>query len=311
MLLTVALLALGFSSGAAAQNSEHGAGITKGCVQNISTCDVDADCDDADFCTEEVCNTGLPDTMNCTFTVRNLDEFNDSLSVIDVFDTISNVGGPTVIPAGSLTIDLIQGNATCAAGGTALPCVLGPAGGGQNAGSVRFRSNVYQPTMADFAAQPLLDQANGRYFDLCDGPGTVGCDPTTLNLVQSPAASTALIDGCEYTPVPCDDGNLCTDDSCDPNTGCVFEPNIVCDDQNLCTDDSCDPNTGECVFEPNIVCDDQNLCTDDSCDPNTGQCVFDPNIVCDDQNLCTDDSCDPNTGECVFDPNTVCDDQNL
>jgi hypothetical protein len=107
-----------------------------------------------------------------------------------------------------------------------------------------------------------------------------------------------------YEPnVVCDDGDACTDDSCDPNTGeCVYEPNVVCDDGDACTDDSCDPNTGECVYEPNVVCDDGDACTDDSCDPNTGECVYEPNIVCDDADICTDDSCDPNTGECVFVP---------
>src|SRR5688572_25001446 len=39
--------------------------------------------------------------------------------------------------------------------------------------------------------------------------------------------------------VDCDDFNACTNDSCDPQVGCIYE-SISCDDQNVCTDDSCD-----------------------------------------------------------------------
>jgi hypothetical protein len=105
------------------------------------------------------------------------------------------------------------------------------------------------------------------------------CDPNT---------------GCVYTAIiECDDNNACTEDLCDPNTGCSYT-DIDCDDNDACTDDSCDPNTG-CVNTP-VDCDDNDACTDDSCDPNTG-CVNTP-VDCDDNNVCTDDSCDPNTG-CV------------
>lgn len=40
--------------------------------------------------------------------------------------------------------------------------------------------------------------------------------------------------------VVCDDGNVCTTDSCNPQTGCVYTPTIeACDDHNLCTNDGC------------------------------------------------------------------------
>ncbi|OQC06310.1 MAG: Dictyostelium (slime mold) repeat protein [Candidatus Hydrogenedentes bacterium ADurb.Bin101] len=104
-----------------------------------------------------------------------------------------------------------------------------------------------------------------------------------------------------FTPVTCDDGDLCTDDSCDAATGCVFTP-VTCDDGDLCTDDSCDAATG-CVFTP-VTCDDGDLCTDDSCDAATG-CVFTP-ITCDDGNPCTIDTCYPDAG-CVYSWNPECD----
>ena len=111
------------------------------------------------------------------------------------------------------------------------------------------------------------------------------CDPAT---------------GCVYTPDPsnsCTDNNACTTDACVPNaTGisCVSTP-IACDDGNPCTDDSCDPASG-CVYTPDPTnsCTDGNICTNDACS-TTGQCVSTP-VVCTDNNDCTDDSCDPTTG---------------
>src|SRR2546425_11935512 len=48
--------------------------------------------------------------------------------------------------------------------------------------------------------------------------------------------------GCVHTPRNCDDGDPCTDDSCDPITGdCVHAPHN-CDDGNACTADSCNPS---------------------------------------------------------------------
>lgn len=131
----------------------------------------------------------------------------------------------------------------------------------------------------------------------------------------------------------CDDGNECTDDSCDSAIGCVNVPNVAaCDDESICTvDDTC--VNGVCVGAPAIDCDDGNVCTSDICDPVMG-CIYqfntDPcedgdlctvndecfegvcqaraSAVCDDVNPCTDDSCDSATG-CTHAPNAAdCDD---
>ena len=83
---------------------------------------------------------------------------------------------------------------------------------------------------------------------------------------------------CGTSAVVCDDGNACTDDSCDFVLGCQHTP-TNCDDSNACTVDSCDPDAG-CQNEP-VDCDDGNPCTDNSCDTtfgcqtvnNTADCV--------------------------------------
>ncbi|MFQ5494679.1 MAG: hypothetical protein ACE5EX_04800 [Phycisphaerae bacterium] len=138
---------------------------------------------------------------------------------------------------------------------------------------------------------------------------------------------------------PCDDGNLCTDDTCNEaadvciNTALtgdfdqdglfcngtdrcengVFVPGTppICNDGNLCTDDSCDESVNGCVSVPNTVpCDDGNVCTiNDACaggactgdvNPDCTACNFD--IDCDDGIQCTDDTCHP-AGFCENIPN--------
>jgi uncharacterized repeat protein (TIGR01451 family) len=76
---------------------------------------------------------------------------------------------------------------------------------------------------------------------------------------------------CVTTPLNCDDNSLCTDDSCSPAVGCVYDSTNLgdlCDDFTECTSNACDPLLF-CVFPP-VSCDDSNPCTVDSCNPATG-----------------------------------------
>lgn len=131
-------------------------------------------------------------------------------------------------------------------------------------------------------------------------------------------------------PLPCDDGNLCTDDICTPADGCTVVNNALpCNDANPCTTaDTC--SGGTCQGGPALNCDDSNPCTDDSCSPDTG-CVHQNNatgcedgnacttadtcvagacipglgtLECSDDNPCTDDGCNPDVG-CIFVNNSV------
>jgi hypothetical protein len=99
------------------------------------------------------------------------------------------------------------------------------------------------------------------------------------------------------TPLNCDDGNVCTDDSCDPASGCVHTNNTAsCDDGNACTTaDTC--SGGTCVGGPAPNCNDGNLCTTDSCDPQTG-CANVP-VECP-----AGQQCDPSDGQCKIPPAT-------
>ena len=128
-------------------------------------------------------------------------------------------------------------------------------------------------------------------------------------------------EGVEPMYKECNDGDVCTNDSCHPLLGCQFANNTAsCDDSNDCTTgDVCsggicrgdyqDPSDG--LFcngrefcdddghldrEP-VICNDQIACTVDSCDNNLGACSYAPrNANCDDDNDCTVDVCDTSLG---------------
>ena len=130
-------------------------------------------------------------------------------------------------------------------------------------------------------------------FELVDcGPG----DACHLSVCTGGASP------CVVLPIPVDDGNPCTTDLCDPETGPYFVP-LVCEDDNACTLDACSLLTGGCVFTP-VPASDGNACTDDLCDPETG--VVHVPIVCDDGSTCTYDGCKPDTG-CYYTPIDVSD----
>jgi hypothetical protein len=136
----------------------------------------------------------------------------------------------------------------------------------------------------------------------------------------------------------CDDGDVCTDDSCLGMGICQFTFNQAqCDDGNQCTgDDTC--KQGQCggellpleelqeldcictkdsdckPLENSNVCDGNLVCDKVNEEDETGICQVAPEtiLVCADENPCTDDSCNPLTG-CVFgaDNEGICADDNI
>ncbi|RME37020.1 MAG: hypothetical protein D6788_10395 [Planctomycetota bacterium] len=122
--------------------------------------------------------------------------------------------------------------------------------------------------------------------------------------------ATVLIDGTvTVTPgacavdADCDDGNICTVDSCDAGT-CVSVPApAACDDGDPCTlNDAC--VNGACVGFPRDCSSLDDACHTGVCNPTTGVCeavVANEGGPCDDGDLCTTgDIC--NAGLCVGTP---------
>jgi hypothetical protein len=115
----------------------------------------------------------------------------------------------------------------------------------------------------------------------------------------------------------CDDGNLCTQDSCKADGQCSHQT-VSCDDSNACTEDVCVESVG-CTYVPasdpcqSTSCDDGNACTkSDTC--ATGACKGTPiancctkDTDCSDGNDCTDDAC---TGNVCFNTQKTCTSEN-
>src|SRR6185503_9850473 len=140
--------------------------------------------------------------------------------------------------------------------------------------------------------------------------------------------------------VVCNDNNACTDDTCNPASGCGFtpDPTNICSDNNVCNGAETCSATGVCQAGTPLTCNDTNPCTDDTCNPASG-CAFTPDptnicsdnnacngaeicsiegvclpgtaLSCNDSNPCTDDTCNPASG-CVYtpDPGNNCSDNN-
>jgi hypothetical protein len=71
------------------------------------------------------------------------------------------------------------------------------------------------------------------------------------------------------TAIDPDDGNACTEDTCDPGSGVMNTAIDPDDDQVACTDDVCDPSTGETNHIPDdSLCEDSSMCTVGACSEN-------------------------------------------
>ncbi len=179
---------------------------------------------------------------------------------------------------------------------------------------------------------PCTDDSCDSVLGCTHLANTAPCDDGSVCTLGDACAGGQCNSGQE---VGCNDGNPCTNDSCDPQVGCQHAANIApCSDGNSCTaGDSC--AAGSCAPGVVLTCDDGNSCTDDACDPSSGClhknnklpcndgdvctigdlcadgfCIIGPSFTCNDGNNCTDDSCDPNKG-CVFINNTKpCSDNN-
>ncbi|MBZ5640837.1 MAG: hypothetical protein LAO51_19030 [Acidobacteriia bacterium] len=152
-------------------------------------------------------------------------------------------------------------------------------------------------TLSEFAGEPGHTYA---FFSIAqDQAGTF-----------EPSKSQAeAITGVNCDPGLCDDGNGCTDDSCDPASGCVHVYNTApCDDANACTQsDTC--QSGACVGSNPVTCSPLDQCHDaGECDPRTGICsnpAMADGSGCNDGNSCTQaDSCQG--GACVGSNPVVC-----
>jgi len=102
---------------------------------------------------------------------------------------------------------------------------------------------------------------------VCTGGTPVDCDDGN----QCTLDSCDPEEGCKNVPqdgLPCDDGDACTvGDECAAGV-CTGGTLVDCDDFNPCTDDSCDPATG-CI---NVPAPEGTQCDGGECD-GAGNCI--------------------------------------
>jgi cysteine-rich repeat protein len=149
-------------------------------------------------------------------------------------------------------------------------------------------------------AKPCASDGNPCTYDNCTGgacynnrPNGTSCSDGN-NCTTGEQCSGGVCSG--GSPVTCNDGNVCTSNTCTPAVGCQYPsvPNgTPCSDGNVCNGaETC--QGGVCTAGTPLSCDDSTVCTLDSCSPALG-CAHAP-IVCDDEDPCTDDVCDPALG---------------
>ena len=252
----------------------------------IATCDDNNACSSPDFCEKGVCK-GKPDATVCACAADSdcKDKATDLCGAKYTCDTGIGVCVPK--PDSVVVCDTSKDGA-CQKSGcdvTTGACVTLPVAG--------------SPSCDDGNACTATSYCTGG---ACVGGKALDCSDKNPCTLDSCAADI----GCVHAPSSgaCDDGNACTiNDSCQSST-CVGGKK-PCDDGLLCTFDSCDGTSGTCLHLGDATaCDDQNPCTTDTCDL-TADCkhAVDDTAACDDGNSCTADSC--KGGKCVS--SVICD----
>ena len=101
--------------------------------------------------------------------------------------------------------------------------------------------------------QDACTQSDACQAGQCTGTGTGACSaappPCHTDGLCDPSGGACVGGGLQPDGTPCSDGNACTvGDSC-AGGACTAGASLSCDDGDLCTDDTCEP-IGGCVFAP-------------------------------------------------------------
>lgn len=183
-----------------------------------------------------------------------------------------------------------------------------------NDGQVCTENDTCQEDGSCIGSLMGCDDVNGCTYDEC-AEASGGCTHVPVSIACDDDDACTSIDFCvdsqcvgQEAVVCADDGDPCTTESCDQDTGCDSSA-TPCEDGNDCTADNCVEGVG-CDYplsEDGDECDDGDACTDkEYCE--AGTCTSDHFLNCDDDNPCTNDSCDESLG-CVHIFNTLgCDD---
>ena len=192
--------------------------------------------------------------------------------------TIDGCGdeGCVHVPSGAVACedgDPCTAGDTCAAGacvkGTKDPCNDGNPCTTDACGKTGACSHAPNALPCDDAN--ACTKGDACAFGACKAGPPLSCDDGLACTTDTCVAKA----GCGHAPSSgpaCDDGNACTPGSACAAGACVGSGAANCDDKNPCTNDGCDPKSG-CVFSANAnSCDDGDPCTGgDAC--NASACV--------------------------------------
>lgn len=280
---------------------------------------MEGNCDDGDACTEnDYCQTGV-----CKGSPA---QCNDSNPCTD--DSCESSSGCVYAPNNDVceddnpcTENDLCSDSTCNAGANICACL-------SNADCTKFEDgDSCNGTLAcegnECVVKGIVECAPSatacHYFACVPASGQCILFPETGTACDDGSACTVVdvcLDGlCVGKPIGCDDNNVCTDDACDPTSGCTNTNNTApCNDENACsTNDTC--LGGNCQAGTPLQCDDGKLCNgSETCNPETGCEPGSPipsccsaDVDCEDGSACTTNVCDVATGKCASTPVT-CDD---
>jgi hypothetical protein len=310
------------------------------------TCNVNGDCDDGNFCTDDTCDLGTHFCSNPPRTGAAPPGCDDA-NVCDGLETcVSGVCTPgTPLACDDGDVCTMETGCDATGGCQRTPvhgCCHAPADCPGHNLCTSCDANVCGVIPECCLNDTDCDDANECTDDSCSGagPGVAGTcvhDPAPARACGDACnPGTCLAGTCDSTPVVCQpDTDPCTDDFCDPaapnpQSPCVHrhregccQIDADCDDLDACSVDVCDRM--QC-FHSELMAECKACGTDQDCAPGFGACA---GKRCDGRGVCIDvppPSCDnppPNfIGSCVLDAagnpgceyrcvrNEACDDHN-
>jgi outer membrane protein assembly factor BamB len=278
---------------------------TETCQAGVCTGGTAIECDDGNACTTDACNaisgcshTPIPGCESCTV-AANCNDLNPCTDDTCVDGVCQNTPVADGFPCSDGNIcngaeRCMQGACTgapqpsCDDGNVCTHDFCDPFSGCQHSAVANG---------ASCADGDVCDGDETCRQGACSGGAALACDdhnPCTTDTCDP-------LGGCGHAAVPdgspCPDGTVCNGDEVCSQGTCVAGAPPTCDDGNPCTDDACDPVTG-CVFPAvpdetpcadDTVCNGAEVCRQGACAP--GQAPD-----CDDQDPCTVDACDPVAG---------------
>ena len=205
----------------------------------------------------------------------------------------SGTGSVTVACPGGVVVD--EGRADYIFAGVGVDtypvvdCAAFEAASAMISGSVNV--GVAPAYLSDYTLQVSADAEPGSTFEISVLPFDASAlsDESGSPIPFTIGAACGLTIVCE-TAADCDDGDVCNGLEDCVDDACVSGTQLDCDDTNPCTDDSCDPVSGCDNLNNTAPCDDGDGCTEDDVCAG-GACQPGADLDCDDVNPCTDDSC--------------------